>query len=104
MTPAPEPTIVGQLVLPLVTSLLAAVQSSDGNLPEPILVESITDVDTNEAGELEIELTTASLGMTGSQQPQGALGGTAALVSAQRLARPRRHRRQTRAALLPLRT
>jgi hypothetical protein len=45
----------------VLTLLVAALLHVEGNLPEPIFVESVTDVDTSEAGELEVELTTAAL-------------------------------------------
>jgi hypothetical protein len=36
---------------------------AEGELPEPILVESVTDVDSREAGELELELLTSVVGL-----------------------------------------
>jgi hypothetical protein len=53
------------LFLPtLIAVLLHEASGADGTLPEPILVESITDVDAREAGELELELFTAAAGFT----------------------------------------
>jgi hypothetical protein len=45
----------------LTLALLGLLTVHEGEMPEPILVESITDLDTTEAGELELELGTSTL-------------------------------------------
>ncbi len=44
----------------LTFALLTLLTAHEGEMPEPILVESITDLDTQEEGELEMELLTST--------------------------------------------
>jgi len=50
----------------LTLALLGLLTAHEGEMPEPILVESVTDLDTHEAGELELEAQTATLTKDGS--------------------------------------
>ncbi|MFT3835532.1 MAG: hypothetical protein QM723_00860 [Myxococcaceae bacterium] len=50
----------------LTLALLGLLTAHEGEMPEPILVESITDLDTKEAGELELEIGTSTLSTRGT--------------------------------------
>lgn len=50
----------------LTLALLGLLTAHEGEMPEPILVESITDLDTQQAGELELEVGTSTLTKHGS--------------------------------------
>lgn len=50
----------------LTLALLGLLTAHEGEMPEPILVESITDLDTQRAGELELEVGTSTLSKHGS--------------------------------------
>jgi hypothetical protein len=50
----------------LTLALLGLLTAHQGEMPEPILVESITDLDSREAGELELELATSTLAKSGA--------------------------------------
>ena len=50
----------------LTLALWALLTAHEGEMPEPILVESVTDLDAHEAGELELELLTSTLTRDGA--------------------------------------
>src|SRR6516165_9498881 len=70
--PRSSPPITGPCAVLLLVCSSSAIagppcderQSSPGRMPEPVLGESITDIDASKAGELEVDLT-ASVGHSG---------------------------------------